>query len=540
VQQAAQEHEAMFAAEQDFMMLDPTSGLPLGFLNSLEANPPQQQPFFCGAGAHPERVLCPPPPPTPCTKGKCHAQGQRLSARPQTARQQSAHQHPLPRPSRAGHGVAAGRKVAESHLQACLSAGIKLGGYHAGAAAGVWSYQLGPCRGIDFADQLWASRYLLLRASEGGGVGVSFDRRHPDTAIHLGCRVNFSTRDTRDTAIGLMALQQQVARLEASHAQHMAVYSGSSCGSPPEPFSCSKGGKSSVGSMHAAPVGALPGPGRALRGSFLALRWPRPAGAGTALVRAWLPCAPQGPCPDACLAPPPPPPNQVTIPTKTVMQKAGHLVDNRPSASMDPYLVSALLLATCLGMPLPMAPASAPQAQQQRSAPACAPIPIPIPMARAQQAPRPIGLPMQQARRPASPQDSFRSGPLSSRPSSIPTPGVSTLHPAAVVSFSTMQQLAALQMQQRLPSQPRRCVSPGPSCSWNSGDSAGSGGCSTLDSRDVLIDELQKFDKLSPGTPPYNLTLSHAVECSDESSDGTSPETRAGPLACAARSEVMW
>jgi hypothetical protein len=140
----------------------------------------------------------------------------------------------------------------------------------------------------------------------------------------------------------------------------------------------------------------------------------------------------------------------------------------------------------------------------------------------------------------ASPQGSYRSGPLSSHPSSIPTPNVSMPHPAAVMSFSTMQQLMALQMHQRLSSQLRAGASPAQSCSWNSGDSGGSGGCSTLNSQDVLIDELQKFDTLSPGTPPYQQTLSYAVECSDECSDGTSPETRPGPLSCAARGEVMW
>lgn len=42
----------MYAAEQDFMMLDPTSGLPLGFINSLDTPAPAQKPFFCGTGAH--------------------------------------------------------------------------------------------------------------------------------------------------------------------------------------------------------------------------------------------------------------------------------------------------------------------------------------------------------------------------------------------------------------------------------------------------------------------------------------------------------
>lgn len=31
---------------------------------------------------------------------------------------------------------------------------------------GQWSYQVGPCRGIELGDHLWLSRYLLLRLSE--------------------------------------------------------------------------------------------------------------------------------------------------------------------------------------------------------------------------------------------------------------------------------------------------------------------------------------------------------------------------------------
>lgn len=374
--------------------------------------------------------------------------------------------------------MAAGRKLAEAHLQACLHAGLKMGGYNAGAAAGVWSYKLGPCSGIDFADQLWTSRYLLKRVSEGGGVSISFDPYHADSAIQLSCKVKFSTKDTRDSAVGLMTLQQQVARLEASHMQHMMAYGRGNiesalAHSSPETirFSFSTGGKSAI-----------------------------------------------------------------MIPTKTVMQKAGYLVDRRPAANMDPYMVSTLLLASTLGMPLPM-PASQPQ-QPAQQAPAAGEE-VFIPAAKRMQRSAPMQMPK------ASPQASYRSGCAGlSHPTCIPTPNVSAMaSPAGVMSFTTMQQLMALQMQQGMSafggmsSMMRPVTSPAPSCSWNSGDS---GDCSTLNSQDVLIDELDKFDKLSPLTPPKGLALSYAVESSDESSDGTSPETHVGPLSAAVRDELMW
>ena len=48
-----------------------------------------------------------------------------------------------------------------------------------------WEYQVGPCVGVDGADQLWMSRYILLRVCEvgegeaGGGGGAETPPRAP-------------------------------------------------------------------------------------------------------------------------------------------------------------------------------------------------------------------------------------------------------------------------------------------------------------------------------------------------------------------------
>ena len=39
-------------------------------------------------------------------------------------------------------------------------------GGHAEAALGQWSYCVGPCRGIELGDQLWVSRFILLRIAD--------------------------------------------------------------------------------------------------------------------------------------------------------------------------------------------------------------------------------------------------------------------------------------------------------------------------------------------------------------------------------------
>jgi len=51
-----------------------------------------------------------------------------------------------------------------------------------------WEYQVGPCVGVDGADQLWMSRYILLRVCEvgegeaGGGAGPRHPARSPTIA----------------------------------------------------------------------------------------------------------------------------------------------------------------------------------------------------------------------------------------------------------------------------------------------------------------------------------------------------------------------
>ena len=48
-------------------------------------------------------------------------------------------------------------------------------GMQAQHCPGQWSYKVGPCQGIDLADQLWLSRYILLRVSEVCGFAATLD-----------------------------------------------------------------------------------------------------------------------------------------------------------------------------------------------------------------------------------------------------------------------------------------------------------------------------------------------------------------------------
>ena len=53
--------------------------------------------------------------------------------------------------------------------------GCVVAGVQAEHCPGQWSYRVGPCQGVDLADQLWLSRYLLLRVSESCGFKATLD-----------------------------------------------------------------------------------------------------------------------------------------------------------------------------------------------------------------------------------------------------------------------------------------------------------------------------------------------------------------------------
>ena len=60
-----------------------------------------------------------------------------------------------------GEDKAYGRDIVEAHCQACLYAGIKIGGTDTKAMPVQWRFQLGPCAGVNVGDRLWAARFIL-------------------------------------------------------------------------------------------------------------------------------------------------------------------------------------------------------------------------------------------------------------------------------------------------------------------------------------------------------------------------------------------
>lgn len=196
-------------------------------------------------------------------------------------------------------GVASGRSVAERHLHCCLRAGIKMADVsqhhappapHCPGSHPVWSYQIGPLPGLELADQLWMSRFLLLRVSEDEGVPVSFDPAvHGGLRRGLRCAFDYSTTSTRRSGSGLGVIQEHMELLRAAHLQHALAYS---CSTPTSLSAC-----------------------------------PFSVGVGSS---------------NDC----------VVIPSVTLMQQAGHFRDCRPTSNSDPYLVVTMLASTTQQVPL--------------------------------------------------------------------------------------------------------------------------------------------------------------------------------------------
>lgn len=134
-----------------------------------------------------------------------------------------------------------------------------------------------------------------MQVSEEECISVSFD----PAAMADGCQgraiIKYSTADTRQPLSGMLAIKRHLDLLESAHLRHKLTYSKQNpLRDYKSEFNICVGGRNSNAS--------------------------------------------------------------IVVPSKTLLQQAGHFVDCRPASNMDPYLVTAVILATTTELPLHIAP----------------------------------------------------------------------------------------------------------------------------------------------------------------------------------------
>lgn len=114
------DNDFWFGFEQEYVLEDPETGLPLGF--PANGYPAPQGPYYCSVGAK----------------------------------------------------NAFGREIVEEHLDICLDAGLNVEGINAEVMAGQWEFQIFAKGAKSAGDQIWVARFLLERTAEKYGIVVNW------------------------------------------------------------------------------------------------------------------------------------------------------------------------------------------------------------------------------------------------------------------------------------------------------------------------------------------------------------------------------